>query len=56
MTIDYVSDGNADYVITRARANGKHYICTQAYQPETKLSLTMYAITYVAASIGEDIP
>lgn len=57
ITIDYASDGNSDYVITRARFNGQHYICTQAYsRPETKLAMTMYAITYVAASIGEDMP
>lgn len=56
MTIDYTSDGNADYVVTRARFNGQYYICTQAYHPETKLAMTMYAITYVAACIGEDMP
>lgn len=56
MTIDYVDDGMRHHVTVRARANGRHYICTQAYQPETKLSLTLYAITYVAACIGEDMP
>ena len=56
MTIDYVDDGMRPYVIARARANGQHYICTQAYSPKTKLAMTMYAITYVAASIGEDMP
>lgn len=56
MTIDYADDGVRDYVVTRARFNGQHYICTQVYRPETKLAMTMYAITYVAASIGEEMP
>lgn len=56
MTINYTEDdNNGTYVVTRARANGKHYCCVQAYRPETKLAMTMYAITYVAASIGEEI-
>lgn len=56
MTIDYTEDNNGTYVVTRARANGQHYCCVQPYRPETKLSITMYAITYVAACIGEEMP
>lgn len=55
MTTDYTEDNNGTYVVTRARANGKHYCCVQPYRPETKLAMTMYAITYVAACIGEDM-
>lgn len=56
MAIDYADDGMRPYVIVRARANGKHYCCVQAYRAETKLAMTMYAITYVAACIGEEMP
>lgn len=56
MTIDYTSDWIHNQVVVRARANDKHYCCTQAYYPKTKLAMTMYAITYVAACIGEEMP
>lgn len=56
MSLDYTEDNNGTYVVTRARANGTHYCCVQPYRPETKLAMTMYAITYVAACIGEEMP